>query len=1826
MSGEQESNQISEQDLAVQKSIEEKKAAQKKNSVKENQRSSDAPKTTLIAAREIAEEIVKANKEELDRLDDGELLRMREALKEGEKTASSDNFFVQLLGNEVTPALQLVEGQLQERKINPDSIAPEPYEHQLIKQWAKAYAGEKIIIHFANVKQVEKQVDSKTGAETYIIPSGGELSDFMTAAQFVAPESPTQKSQLHTLAQNLQDAAVLLAQQRKQVSTRSDGSVSSDAGLENLMMFDDAAIVELYEKGKQIEEFIKTGKSHSKQEQKRTIAEYKALREEIEQREIVPQYYRQQSQETISDELKQTAEYQKVEKLNNDRLLMFVLGKNTPTEAAEPGSFYNQWFDRIMDRGGRTPTGEIIHSETEFRTWLGDHSDQVIRRIAPFINRTALSEKLQSQQKAEKAIEKGIEQGAKEALYKAISERGKQEQQKLMDYDFSKEVSFSHEKGEEMTAITQEVFPERRLNANVAARLAALPENATLPQRLDALNQAVAETYTVPQNSTLKNYEPILALQEGEFACSIRSIVLNKLIEQYMGDDFVRLGGSEWKHSTLFMIDKTSMQEGNSPEGYHISTGGKGGYTVLKITDDMLEQPFMAKLVNAVYQDGDDVMIHLQLQPKDTALAERIGGSMTIGNVDKINESHVWINEAAAKRTLDPNEPALSPEMQLQDAQRALLLNPFSETALGLIVKLTHDNPDQEALYRTSLRKLQLLNPDLTEERVLAEEDFTVNAYQDLHLGLDAKEPILPPSGTDIDALVNDIRKEQRDLGIGEVQFMGSRELYQFYDRANRLSIPPLPREPQQPRFPQLPQDPNDPALVLRRGGPPTVAEILAHSDAMIQYNNEVSDYPAVIAQYRTDLAQYRRDLTTYNGRYTIAYKTAFTAAKDTFLKQLQAAMAEASIIDQAKEIFPNLKPVDFEALVKDPDSWYMRRSILYSELLDQEKAVDSPIVDRFNKETEEAFFFLGRYHKANPERARRLQDASKHRKNAMFLHLMLRLGVKDKIPGQAQMLGIRGISEGFAADEGRVGTAVIKLSTMLDTARNNKDVVDLLATEKAKFIADDAVKEELKLAEKGLGEYGDYYIQIQREVSSNPTGKYADYYKKYKDTPNWVMVNGQRVNQGGQGLSAADSVTRVARELTTSKLKNNFYYARDLLYCSQRFSKIASVGWGTRGQWKTDAAKLTISGENLTQYIYKWIALTEKQERVLARQEMYCTNRELMRGYRIVNGRVISRMGEVQQYTDGERMLMGEPLFNRTKNSGEILSGGWRGPEYLKAHELRLGEDISKHTQLFIKLHIASGAGDIKLGGISFGDLKGIALKKAKEQAQTLIYREGLFRGDISQFYSEEIVSQFRLHDRNWDGNNSHSELLRKGFVREWGQDQYNKMLANDVQRNRSFNNMMNESLFVSFGNPNYADPSNANFGVIDPKDSRYSSNDQRSVAQYRYDQFRAKYDNVMSSIRQMAIMQMPPMQVDFANLNSLILEVPDSASGVGTTKRISAADIVRDYFTTTGSNGTAEVTELQAVMQRFKTFSREDRTVETLLYDKTFEDIYHRVLRMDDARIDLYEQQRKLKRDDFDPLTMRPIRTNPIPLNPLTGLPVRDAVSLLVDSSGGPIPIDPLTGRPVNSAQNNAAVWEDDTSLSPVSSKFAADPSGESLERAWGDKLNSVAQGDAEIDVVSIHPNDPDKITKAKEAANFKKQVDGWPGYIEALQPQIEQLLADSQTPELAKLLGISHLPPWMNIAITKHQEIFGVKTTGITAEEAVTILDELSADFTGTEAEKEEAEQYINELRSLVSVAPNDILRRRLILMGLASLLAVALSGLAVMETGVQMEVGK
>lgn len=1659
----------------------------KKNNVLK--KSEETPSQIVAIARETAEIIERSDQETLNKMDDAELLEARLKILAGEKLTVTDELIVQMLGSEFSsifsPALRIVETQLRERAVVQDEDANlmEPYDHQLIKQWARAYSGGKVIVHFANVRQVEREIDTNTGSETYIIPSKTDITHFLAAAQLVSPESPFQKLQIHSLAQNLKDSAVLLSHQRKQLSISVNGSGTGYAPL-----FDDSAIVNMYEKGRQLEIFVRTGQMPSKEI---TRDEYHALRQEIEKEEIIPQYYRQQSQDVLSDEVKQTDEYQKVEKLNNNRLLLFILGKNALADPAESGSFYTQWFDRIMDRGGRTPTGEMIGSEAEFNTWIDNHSDQVIRRIAPFINTTVVSEHLFSHQKAEKAILAGQEQGAKEALFHAISERGKEEQKQFMDYDFTDQVSFSHEKGEELSLIIENVFQPSELSKNVEARLAALPENAELQQRLDALNRAVAETYAVPQNSTLKNYEPILALRESEFACSIRSMVLDRLIEQHMGEEFIRLGGSEWKHSSLVVVDRKSLQYGKTPTGYYVSTGGPGGYEVVEITDDILKQPFMKPLVEAIYQDPNDVMIHLQLRPKDPSLLQ--ARNITVGNVDKINESHVWINEATAKRSLNVNEPYLSPEMQLQDAQRALLLNPFSETALGLVVKLTAGNPNNEALYRTSLRKLQLLNPDLTEKKVLGEEDLTVNAFSKKLVEIDVRGK-LSFTNIQIQDLVKKLKDQQGSLSITRADYLDPRQLESF-----RKSAIDLKQEP-------------------------------GTGDATI-----------------------------------------FDREKAKLIEQVTEALNHAITIDNMKPPLTTLKPIDFEMLVEHPKEWYSWKSNEHSDFFDGINDINSPLLESFKQQAQHAFLFTVEYHKSNPEVAVSLQKEMNTRNNTRFMHLMIRLGLNDKIPGQAQQLGIKGISEAMDSDGGRVGTALIKISTLLDTARNNKHDVDLLPTQKAKFIADIAAREELKLAEEGLGEYGSYY----RAIETNAKDEYPQYYAKNLES---VQKKNPTLSLDEQEIEA---LSNTAREITGRKLKNNFRYAQELLYCSQRFSKIATVGWSARGQWKSDAAKHTILGENLTQFMFGWIALTNQQERVLARRQMYSANRELTRGFRIKNGRVISRAKEVNEYTDGERSLMGEPLYNRTKNSGEVLSGGWRGPEYIDAHKLRLGEDIAKHTQLFLKLHLASGAGDINVDAFDFGSLQGWRLKKAKEEVRKLLYRESLFRGDIAEYYPEEIVSQFRLHDRNWGGNNSYSDSIRKQFIKQWGDIQYRHMLANDRGRNKLFNAMMNEQVFRNFGNPDSSDPH---------RDS--STNDQRSVAQYRYDQFRAKYDNVMSTIRQMAIMQNPPIQVDFTNLNNLFLQEPDG------TERISAADIVKKHFKTANSNGESELNDLHDAMLLFKKFSRKNETINTLLYDKTFEDIYHRILRVDDMRVDLYEKKQKLKRNAGE----------------------------LVDKGNNPILIDSYTGRPKDSSQNNRAVWEDDETLYPVSSLFSADPSGDALERAWKDKIASTEQGEAELAEIAIPPDDGKKIEAMQAVANKKKDVDGWPGYIEAFEPLLEEQLADSETPEWAKILDIQSLPAWMQIAITEHQKNYGVKTTGMTPGEAVGLLDSLAAQFNGTEDAKEAAMQYLGELRDLVAVAPNDLVRRRLILLAISVLATMAVAAVSIPQEAVSMDIGR
>jgi hypothetical protein len=584
---------------------------------------------------------------------------------------------------------------------------PQNFQLQMIRQWESAVTGG--AVEFVESEDVTElsATREENGKVIVKIPINAEkpptLREMLIVAQKIAPElDASQKTRSQMFAKNLKDTAILLAQQK----TGSGKTLFSDAYVEEL--YNTAIMMDAAVTGREIPEQF--------------------TRVQIEAEVIRPLLYERFPER---QEIDREAGLEDIRVEDRKKaVVMFLLGKRDLIIPGEkPTEFYEQWFDLAKDHEAKNADGTLIKTHEEFE----EYAYKRFRAMLPFLANAiehGTSARLQQQ--------KAVAEFGPEAILESISQKGEAIRQSLYEGNLYKDMAFSNEYGQTLSKLSAELIPQDTLIENVTKQLQVIellnanstltPEEKTLNQ-LEALNQAIYETYQFPEEPSpeLARYAPILALKNGEFACTIRARVLNDLIQKYMGDRFVSLVGTELGHETNFLVERNSLFEGKVT-GYLMSTGGENGYDITLVTDERLHTPVMDQIKAAIIESAESsipVSLHVEFDFDNPEVAERFNKYMTLTEAKIGLDANDWVNFAAVGVDKDGNE--LDLETRLIFAQRARYLDPNNVNAWRAIAQLTNGNPDMVHLHNTALQKVLALNPDATLEDILYGE-ATVNA------------------------------------------------------------------------------------------------------------------------------------------------------------------------------------------------------------------------------------------------------------------------------------------------------------------------------------------------------------------------------------------------------------------------------------------------------------------------------------------------------------------------------------------------------------------------------------------------------------------------------------------------------------------------------------------------------------------------------------------------------------------------------------------------------------------------------------------------------------------------------------------------------------------------------------------------------------------------------------------------------------------------------------------------------------------------------------------------------------------------------------------
>lgn len=585
------------------------------------------------------------------------------------------------------------------------------FDEELAEKWVEA-VGDEVTIKRGD-EAAEVSLKTVGGRDVLILPAKLTLADVIQAAQLLGHVEGTDiktatAEKMQSFAKQLKDATFFLARQEN------DGKP----------VFDDGVLTYLYDYAEQLRS-LAAGEEDEEDVDKKTADE---IRKDAKHKDLLPEYF-----EKNPEAIQHHGGKEKVQEDYENRLFLSLLGKNHATAQVrdgEVGSFY----DRVRERYRRREQGK--KSPESFEEWLIKRKKFLLSNFAAYVN----NGRIYANENTQRGLSEETQTRAEQSVFEAISQRGKAKQKELQ----IKALDGNPEMQQQVRDILQ-LEPDEAKVADLFVKAQEIKKNRlTLSEQFTQINRLVLQAYGLEYVQENGNYFPAKALAEGEFGCSVQTMLMADLLQEVYGDELVLLadttiaGNAEEElsgHIRLVAITKESLHTAN-PEAFFIDThtdlGGLEGPTRMTVVDKITDNSFAMEAAKAYLLSPDDVHTSLRLDNEETDGMASYEKNHTLTSVQTGVESAIWNNMAA---TLEPKEGQSTREFEEEKIRRvemALALNPANAIAWAQLASL---NAEDITRHNAFLQKAQALNETIEAENV---KKFTIDVYafqpQDPHL------------------------------------------------------------------------------------------------------------------------------------------------------------------------------------------------------------------------------------------------------------------------------------------------------------------------------------------------------------------------------------------------------------------------------------------------------------------------------------------------------------------------------------------------------------------------------------------------------------------------------------------------------------------------------------------------------------------------------------------------------------------------------------------------------------------------------------------------------------------------------------------------------------------------------------------------------------------------------------------------------------------------------------------------------------------------------------------------------------------------------------
>ncbi|MDO8620857.1 MAG: hypothetical protein Q7R31_01095, partial [Candidatus Levybacteria bacterium] len=424
----------------------------------------------------------------------------------------------------------------------------------------------------------------------------------------------------------------------------------------------------------------------------------------------------------------------------------------------------------------------------------------------------------------------------------------------------------------------------------------------------------------------------------------------------------------------------------------------------------------------------------------------------------------------------------------------------------------------------------------------------------------------------------------------------------------------------------------------------------------------------------------------------------------------------------------------EIKLLSEDPIAWLDERFDILYKFAEEGQELNSPIIQGVHGKVQQAIDLV---QKAKPEALADFMTQFAIRLHLLQMRAAIGLKNIDQVKGAAHELRAHGLLAGMALEEGMVGVMFNRLQDMLESTRLSSNTRHHVTLEDASRLQGELVNEQMELAKKGVGNFGDLSGIAEKKGQDSEKPDTWDNFTWAKQTDKKIEEN-KEILQGR--LEEIRKIKKVSSRITRSVRT-----AYDVFVSSQRMGVVVA-----RGKYLLKDSNRYRSDPIGPLNVYNM------EELLFEKFDMYSPEQEeLMNRIRLdmADSWMKEQKEPVRKLTEEQRLDLGKRLFRDIFVVPDFFSSGWRIEGVIEVLEQRFGEETAEDLALFMRLKLNGREKDrdklLERAKQEYKKENGREMSKKEEDEEEKRIKDDGYRKyiweKIKTYRPEEIIRLFR-------------------------------------------------------------------------------------------------------------------------------------------------------------------------------------------------------------------------------------------------------------------------------------------------------------------------------------------------------------------------------------------------------------------------------------------------------------------------------------------------